>query len=59
MKKTLQQKLANKVYKRPNPIIWWILIHFVAPIVMKQYGKQMLTVKDDIDIIPVAVITLI
>ena len=49
MKKTLQQKLANKIYKRPNPIIWWILIHFVAPIVMKQYGKQMLTIKDDID----------
>ena len=49
MKKTLQQKLANKVYKRPNPIIWWLLIHFIAPFAMRQYGKQKLTVKDDID----------
>ena len=49
MKKTLQQKLANKIYKRPNPIIWWFLVHVVAPFAMKQYGKQMLTVKDDID----------
>ena len=49
MKKTLQQKLANKVYKRPNPIIWWFLVHVIAPFAMKQYGKQKLTVIDDID----------
>ena len=49
MKKTLQQKLANKVYKRPNPIVWWLLVHIVAPFAMRQYGKQILTVKDDID----------
>ena len=49
MKKTLQQQVATRNYKRPNNFIWWFLVHFIAPIVMKQYGKQKLTVKDDID----------
>ena len=49
MKKTLQQQVATRNYKRPNKFIWWFLVHFIAPIVMKQYGKQKLTVKDDID----------
>ena len=52
MKKTLQQKVAMRKYARPNPIIWWVLTHLVAPIVMKQYGKQTLTIKDDIDKYP-------
>ena len=49
MKKTLQQEVATRNYKRPNKFIWWFLVHFIAPIAMKQYGKQKLTVKDDID----------
>ena len=52
MKKTLQQKVAMRKYARPNPIIWWLLVHIVAPFAMKQYGKQMLTIKDDIDKYP-------
>ena len=49
MKKTLQQKLATKIYKRPNKFVWWFLTHTIAPLVMKQYGKQKLNVIDDID----------
>ncbi len=49
MKKTLQQQVATRNYKRPNKFIWWFLVHFIAPIAMKQYGKQKLTIKDDID----------
>ena len=52
MKKTLQQKVATANYKRPNKFVWWCLVHFIAPIVMKQYGKQITTVKDDIDKYP-------
>jgi len=52
MKKTLQQQVATRNYKRPNKFIWWCLVHFIAPIVMKQYGKQITTVKDDIDKYP-------
>ena len=49
MKKTLQQQVATRNYKRPNKFIWWFLVHFIAPIAMKQYGKQKLNVIDDID----------
>lgn len=49
MKKTLQKQIAERNYKRPNPIIWWILSNIIAPFVMKSYGKQKLTVTDDIN----------
>ncbi len=52
MKKTLQQKVATRNYKRPNKFVWWVISHFIAAIVMKQYGKQITTVKDDIDKYP-------
>lgn len=49
MKETLQDKLAKRKYKRPNRFIWWILVRFFAPIIMKSYGKQVLTKIDDIN----------
>jgi len=49
MKKTLQQKVATANYKRPNKFVWWVICHFIAPFAMKQYGKQITTVKDDIN----------
>lgn len=48
MKKTLQEEIATRVYKRPNRLLWWFLGTFIAPFVMKQYGKQKLTIKDDV-----------
>lgn len=52
MKKTLQQKVATRNYHRPNKFIWWVICKFIAPIAMKQYGKQKLTVIDSIDKYP-------
>jgi len=52
MKKTIQQEVATRNYKRPSRFVWWFLTHFIAPFVMRMYGKQKLTVKDDIDKYP-------
>lgn len=49
MKKTIQQKLSMRRYKRPNPIVWRFIRRFIAPLAMKQYGKQYVVRKDDIN----------
>lgn len=52
MKKTLPQYWATKNYKIPNKAVWWFLRKFVAPFVMRSYGKQHLTIKDNINKYP-------
>ena len=52
MKKTLAQYWATKKYKRPNKVLWAFLAKVIAPFLMKTYGKQHLTIKDDINKFP-------
>ena len=49
MKRTLEEKIATRKYKRPNKFIWFAIGKLIAPFVMKQYGNQILTIKDDIN----------
>lgn len=48
MKKTIQETLRTRNYKRPNRALWWFISKCIAPIVMNSYGKQAVIIKDDI-----------
>lgn len=48
MKKTIAQDLATRKYKRPNKVLWFILVKLIAPFLMRSYGKQYVVAKDKI-----------